>query len=586
MAIIYVSPLASGSGTGASAANAMAFSSLNAAVKAAGPGGTVMLLADKGAYNTTGSITITNGGLAGSPITIKGVDSSGNAADVTINGTRDKTWVAGDASGNTVFKLYAGANNITFDGIDFNNVGMAFQLAGDLKNVSLQNLEGDNVRYFIGDYAGGSSTTASVDGLTIRNVEVHGYSKSVILLKYNTHNVVIENVYGNSEYQDGDNFAMGILLDGTVHDVLIKDTTMAGNRASNFSYWNGDGFTTERGVYNVRLENTLSTGNADGGYDLKSSSTVLVNAVAEDNGRNFRLWGQNVQLIDPIGIDPHHQGGTSSQGQIWIAAGATVTVTGGYFMDLGSSTRVIDNDGSINFNGTSFWYAGTLKMGSGSTAGISTTLVHKVTASGTFSANGETYLPTGAYDAGYHGAAASGAIEKTLDGTTGNDILAPKTADHWTIHSLAGNDTITTLGGNDHVFASSGNDLIDTGSGDDFLTGASGADRLTGGSGSDVFDFNAVTDSTPTARDTIVDFVHSVDRIDLASIDANTNVTGNNAFTFIGENVFSGVAGQLRVDHSDSTKTVVYADVNGDKVADFTLTLLGNVNLTGTDFFL
>ena len=143
---------------------------------------------------------------------------------------------------------------------------------------------------------------------------MHGFSSRVVWLQYDTNNVVIERVYGDGEYQDKDGIAEGIHLDGTVHNVLIKDSTMMNSMRSSSGYWNGDGFATERGVYGVRFENAVARGNADGGFDLKSTDTVLVNVVSEDNGRNFRLWGE-IELINPTGIDPHKHGGTGGQYQ-------------------------------------------------------------------------------------------------------------------------------------------------------------------------------------------------------------------------------------------------------------------------------
>src|SRR5207248_2487872 len=111
MTSIYVSPTGSGDKSGSSIANAKPISALDSAIAAAGAGGTVLLLADKGAYNLTGTTTISHGGIDGNPVTIKGVSSSGTAMDITINGTRDPNWVAGAAAGNEVFRLTNGANN-------------------------------------------------------------------------------------------------------------------------------------------------------------------------------------------------------------------------------------------------------------------------------------------------------------------------------------------------------------------------------------------------------------------------------------------------------------------------------------------
>src|SRR5919107_1672827 len=102
MSTVYVSPLGSGNGSGTSAANAMKIAQLNTAVQNAGPGGTVLLLADQGSYNISGSVVVSSGGLAGAPVTVRGADSAGNPMDITINGTRDPTWTAGEAAGNYI----------------------------------------------------------------------------------------------------------------------------------------------------------------------------------------------------------------------------------------------------------------------------------------------------------------------------------------------------------------------------------------------------------------------------------------------------------------------------------------------------
>jgi hypothetical protein len=63
----------------------------------------------------------------------------------------------------------------------------------------------------------------------------------------------------------------------------------------------------------------------------------------------------------------------------------------------------------------------------------------------------------------------------------------------------------------------------------------------------------------------ILDFTRAQgDKIDLAAIDANTHVAGNNAFHFIGAAAFHHVAGELRCSGG-----IIRADVTGDAVADF-----------------
>jgi Ca2+-binding RTX toxin-like protein len=142
-----------------------------------------------------------------------------------------------------------------------------------------------------------------------------------------------------------------------------------------------------------------------------------------------------------------------------------------------------------------------------------------------------------------------------------------------------------------------GNDLLDGRWGNDVLIGGLGRDTLTGGHENDRFDFNSVAESPRGAgRDVITDFgytqyivigdgtsiqVRDDDKIDLSTIDANTRVAGNQAFTFIGVNAFSGVSGQLRFSNE-----IVQADVNGDRVADLEIQLLDVTTLLSRDFIL
>lgn len=79
----------------------------------------------------------------------------------------------------------------------------------------------------------------------------------------------------------------------------------------------------------------------------------------------------------------------------------------------------------------------------------------------------------------------------------------------------------------------------------------------------------------------ITDFTKGVDTIDLSSLDANTAIAGNQAFTFI-DTAFTHVAGQLRF---DSASHMLFGDVNGNGVADFEIELLGVTTLNpATDF--
>lgn len=162
---------------------------------------------------------------------------------------------------------------------------------------------------------------------------------------------------------------------------------------------------------------------------------------------------------------------------------------------------------------------------------------------------------------------------------------------------LKGNDTLSGgvyadvlfgYEGNDKLYGRGGNDTLRGGAGDDQIYGGAGRDHLAGNSGKDTFIFKSVKDSTvaSTGRDTIYDFKSSEgDRIDLAAIDANWQLSGDQDFKFIGTQGFHKKAGELRYDKKASD-TYIYGDVNGDGKADFAIHLDDAVTLGRYDFIL
>lgn len=121
------------------------------------------------------------------------------------------------------------------------------------------------------------------------------------------------------------------------------------------------------------------------------------------------------------------------------------------------------------------------------------------------------------------------------------------------------------------------------GAGKDTIIASIDANILKGGAGADTFDFNSIA----AARgDKILDFSQTQkDRIDLSSIDANTSLASNQAFTFIATQAFHNKAGELRYEVK-SGDTLIHGDVNGDGKADFTITIDASVALKIGDFIL
>lgn len=167
---------------------------------------------------------------------------------------------------------------------------------------------------------------------------------------------------------------------------------------------------------------------------------------------------------------------------------------------------------------------------------------------------------------------AAGFSNVNLVGSVGNDIM-----------DLTG----ATLDGIGYIDAGNGNDIIIGTAGDDVIRAGNGTDRLTGGDGNDRFVFQRLSDGQASTIDIITDFVQGSDIIDLSGVDANSTLNGNQAFTFIGGDAFSGVAGELRVLRAKvSGNTVLQGDTNGDGVFDFFVQLTGLYTLTTGDLVL
>ena len=158
-----------------------------------------------------------------------------------------------------------------------------------------------------------------------------------------------------------------------------------------------------------------------------------------------------------------------------------------------------------------------------------------------------------------------------------------------TLRGNALGDKLEGFGGNDKLFGNGGTDTLLGSSGSDKLTGGLGRDSMTGGGGGDDFIFLSPRDSGRSAltRDIIKDFVHGADDIDLSAIDANGSATGSPRFKFLADrgDAFTGVKGEVHWLFSGS-KTIVEADIDGNRRADFQIELTGHKLLTSGDFVL
>jgi Ca2+-binding RTX toxin-like protein len=143
--------------------------------------------------------------------------------------------------------------------------------------------------------------------------------------------------------------------------------------------------------------------------------------------------------------------------------------------------------------------------------------------------------------------------------------------------------------GNDKIYGGSAKEAFDGGAGFDRISGGKGGDLLTGGADGDTFAYNAVADSTVKAsgRDTIADFEHLADRIDLSHLHPGTK---SDQFRFVDHNALKHAGDLHFVLHDNAGAandfTMVEGTVDAGPKADFQIELTGLITLTRDDFVL
>ncbi len=340
------------------------------------------------------------------------------------------------------------------------------------------------------------------------------------------------------------------------------DMSLANDIGSLFDYANFNWSSTAIAFYDD-LENyayfagrNLSAETSHGRFKDITAGTLTDLALVEDNVVVFRVTDANISAARIADAIQTNDG--ASFFSLMLAGNDTVNGTryaDGLLGLAGNDTLNGDGGNDVLAGGAG---ADELMGGSGkdtatyvlATAGLTASLVNPDVNTG--EAKGDTYTD--------------------IEGLTGSNFA----------------DRLTGDGNANAIVAGYGNDRIAGGSGDDRLAGQFGADDLFGGAGADRFRYDDLWESTVASagRDTIFDFSGAEgDRIDLRLIDARYGTPDNQAFAFIGTAGFHGKAGELRYEKKASD-TYIYADVNGDGKADFSIHLDDAVTMSKGSFFL
>lgn len=226
----------------------------------------------------------------------------------TFQGTRTVNGVGGEGGEGIRPKSNTIIRNCSF--LDLGNGAVRVNVPVD--NLTIENCQASNLYRFLEDYSSTSTNPARLTNFAIRGVTAREVDLSMTRIRYDSHDGTIEDVkaYGSSQC---DLFCVGFQLEGNAYGITYSRAEAYAFREASRpadKYWNGDGFSDERGNHHIRYLSCIAAECSDGGFDLKSADVYLENCTARLNKRNFRLWNSG-ELRQCVSEDPRHYGGTS-----------------------------------------------------------------------------------------------------------------------------------------------------------------------------------------------------------------------------------------------------------------------------------
>jgi hypothetical protein len=323
----WIAPTAVGKKDGSGPADAAGIGAIDGQIRAAGPGGRVFLIADRGPFMDTGNIDVKSGGTPDRPVTVTGATSTGAPAVATIDGI-----------GLQIFRLYTTASHLTFRNIAFRDAGQGcFVVVEPITGITISDVDATGVRKLF-DMRDGTSMT----GFTFRNLTSSKFSKSFIQLK-NASDGLISDLWLDSAWADGDAFPFGVHADGVTHDVTIRNMTVKrivySYQGDPNRYWNGDGIATEEQTYGITMDNISVDGVSDAGFDLKGGTAdrphLISNVTVNNAKRGLRVWGNvvadnirigNLRFPSAVvnGKTVTQSSGSGPLASVWMKEGSTL----------------------------------------------------------------------------------------------------------------------------------------------------------------------------------------------------------------------------------------------------------------------
>lgn len=204
----------------------------------------------------------------------------------------------------------------------------------------VEQVEGRDLYRFLENTASDRSTPASLTNFILRRISGDDIRRAMTRIRYESRDGLIEDVIARAS-DTTERYCTGFVLDDEAQAIIYRRCEAQGfaeQGRSSSDYWNGDGFSDERGNKAIQYLDCTATGSTDGGFDLKSTDVQLTNCVAKDNKRNFRLWGTGA-LENCRSEDPRSRGGAGRPGHFSFHGGSAK-----YVIDRPIVRAAADND--------------------------------------------------------------------------------------------------------------------------------------------------------------------------------------------------------------------------------------------------
>lgn len=244
--------------------------------------------------------------------------SSANAADSTVVEGRSfsgsRALAGSGADGGTAL---IAKSNMTVRNCQFHNWGNGAirALHTITEQFVIEDCSGSNVYRFLENWSWNhqGGVPAPLNDFILRRISVVDAERGLMRLRYTSQRGLIEDVVAFAA-ADCANYCTGFALFDEASDISYRRCEahrFIESQRPQDRYWNGDGFSDERGNARIRYEACIATDSSDGGFDTKSNQVYLVDCLARGNKRNFRMWNTGM-LQRCRSEEPVKRGGTGS----------------------------------------------------------------------------------------------------------------------------------------------------------------------------------------------------------------------------------------------------------------------------------